>query len=195
MARRGLPAPYGGNLFRSHLEARWAIFFDQLEIKWLYEPQGFDLGAGVLYLPDFVLFPALGTVWAEIKPEWEADPEGVEKWRQFATVRPEPEKTRAALLVGPPSADGEHVVIGGLDPADTDSPLQGPWEDSSQLWRPCPAGYHFDLAWPGKYWTKFADDGCEDCFGGDGVDRLDAAVRAAMSHRFGKFGPPPGKAA
>ena len=190
MAREGLPAWYGGTLFRSHLEARWAIFFDHLDLKWEYEPQGFDLD-GVRYLPDFAVFAALGTLWAEVKPEWDADPAGVEKWRRFAASRPQP--SRAALLVGKPSAEGEHVIIGGDDTQR--GPLKGPWEDNGQTWRPCPAGYHFDLACPGKYRTRFADDGCPDYFGADGTERIDAAVSAALSHRFGKFGPQPGKAA
>jgi hypothetical protein len=35
--------PYKGYWFRSRLEARWAVFFDTLGLKWLYEPEGFDL--------------------------------------------------------------------------------------------------------------------------------------------------------
>lgn len=33
---------YAGYRFRSRLEARWAVFFDFLGIKWLYEPEGFE---------------------------------------------------------------------------------------------------------------------------------------------------------
>lgn len=176
-----MPGNYGGTRFRSHLEARWAIFFDQLELKWEYEPQGFATGDSA-YLPDFVVFGALGRMWLEVKPDWEADPEGIGRWRAFATARPQP--SRAALLCGKPSADRAHVVIGG--DAGADDPLNGPWEDDVRLWRPCPSGYHFDLAFPGKYHTKFADDGCPDLFGADGVERIEKAVTAALSHRFGK---------
>lgn len=45
---------YKGYRFRSRLEARWAVFFDSLGIKWLYEQEGFDID-GVWYLPDFYL--------------------------------------------------------------------------------------------------------------------------------------------
>lgn len=34
---------YKGCRFRSRLEARWAVFFDTLSIKWWYEPERFDL--------------------------------------------------------------------------------------------------------------------------------------------------------
>lgn len=45
---------YRGYRFRSRLEARWAVFFDALEIGWEYEPEAFSLD-GVGYLPDFRL--------------------------------------------------------------------------------------------------------------------------------------------
>lgn len=44
---------YNGYRFRSRLEARWAVFFDALGVKYEYEPEGFDLGDGIYYLPDF----------------------------------------------------------------------------------------------------------------------------------------------
>lgn len=47
---------YAGCRFRSRLEARWAVFFDHLGIRWEYEPQGYRLGAdNRAYLPDFWL--------------------------------------------------------------------------------------------------------------------------------------------
>lgn len=44
---------YNGYKFRSRLEARWAIFFDSLGVKYEYEPEGFSLPSGKKYLPDF----------------------------------------------------------------------------------------------------------------------------------------------
>lgn len=46
---------YNGYRFRSRLEARWAVFFDALGIKYEYEPEGYKLSDGTLYLPDFYL--------------------------------------------------------------------------------------------------------------------------------------------
>lgn len=46
---------YNGYRFRSRLEARWAVFFDQLGIKYFYEPEGFKMSDGTMYLPDFYL--------------------------------------------------------------------------------------------------------------------------------------------
>lgn len=46
---------YKGYLFRSRLEARWAIFFDMCGADWEYEAEGYNLGEGLYYLPDFVI--------------------------------------------------------------------------------------------------------------------------------------------
>lgn len=59
-----IPTRYGKILLRSKLESTYAAFFDQHRIKWLYEPEGFDV-AGVRYLPDFYL-PQISTV-VEVK--------------------------------------------------------------------------------------------------------------------------------
>lgn len=57
---------YKGYRFRSRLEARWAVFFDALGIEWQYEPEGFILDDGTMYLPDFYL--PLFDCYAEVKP-------------------------------------------------------------------------------------------------------------------------------
>ena len=44
---------YKGYRFRSRLEARWAVFLDTLGVTWEYEPEGFWLPSGKMYLPDF----------------------------------------------------------------------------------------------------------------------------------------------
>lgn len=45
---------YNGYRFRSRLEARWAVFFDAANIKYEYEPEGYETPKG-RYLPDFYL--------------------------------------------------------------------------------------------------------------------------------------------
>jgi hypothetical protein len=52
---RAIETRYAGCRFRSRLEARWAVFFDQLDIKWQYENEGVVLSTGERYLPDFYL--------------------------------------------------------------------------------------------------------------------------------------------
>lgn len=59
---------YNGYKFRSRLEARWAVFFDEIGIKYDYEKEGYDLGNCTAYLPDFYL-PELDC-FVEIKGEY-----------------------------------------------------------------------------------------------------------------------------
>lgn len=56
---------YDGYNFRSRLEARWAVFFNEMGWEYLYEPQGYKLPNGYKYLPDFYL-PKFRT-FAEVK--------------------------------------------------------------------------------------------------------------------------------
>lgn len=55
MMMKPIQTEYKGYLFRSRLEARWAVFFDACGAEWEYEPEGYDLGDGLMYLPDFLL--------------------------------------------------------------------------------------------------------------------------------------------
>ena len=63
---------FDGHIFRSRLEAKWAVFFKAAGIRYEYEPMRFDVGNGVSYLPDFFL-PDVGLVgeqkglWIEVK--------------------------------------------------------------------------------------------------------------------------------
>lgn len=77
---KAIDTEYAGYLFRSRLEARWAVFFDYLisetrlyrsppNFMWEYEPEGFELPGGQCYLPDFRLHNRLGgSRWIEVKP-------------------------------------------------------------------------------------------------------------------------------
>ena len=62
---RAITTRYSGYAFRSRLEARWAVFFDHLKIRWEYEAEGFELGNGLRYLPDFWLPD--WDLWVEVK--------------------------------------------------------------------------------------------------------------------------------
>lgn len=62
---KAIETRHAGCLFRSRLEARWAVFFDAVSLEWMYEPEGYDLGNGLWYLPDFWL-PSL-SCFIEVK--------------------------------------------------------------------------------------------------------------------------------
>lgn len=49
------PTTYNGYLFRSKLEAKWAVFFDRLGVSYQYEPEAFLCKDGSQYTPDFYL--------------------------------------------------------------------------------------------------------------------------------------------
>lgn len=67
---KAIDTSYKGFLFRSRLEARWAVFFDAMGLDWEYEPEGFELPDGTRYLPDFcVQTPQGNPIWYEIKPK------------------------------------------------------------------------------------------------------------------------------
>lgn len=82
-----IETPYKGYRFRSRLEARWAVFFDALNIKWEYEKEGFDLGDGDYYLPDFWL-PEL-SLWYEVKGVLDQRQGGVNLWNRHCVTYPE----------------------------------------------------------------------------------------------------------
>lgn len=49
---KAIETEYNGYKFRSRLEARWAVFFDALGVKYQYEPEGYKTD-NKNYLPDF----------------------------------------------------------------------------------------------------------------------------------------------
>lgn len=78
---KAIDTEYNGMLFRSRLEARWAVFFDAAGIKYEYEPEGFEHD-GVRYLPDFYL-PEFD-MYAEVKPDRSGIDEDINKcWRMI----------------------------------------------------------------------------------------------------------------
>jgi hypothetical protein len=68
---RPIPTKYQGVEFRSKLEAKWACFFDEMGLRWEYEPEGYELPDGTRYLPDFLIRCGDGDadwVYGEVKP-------------------------------------------------------------------------------------------------------------------------------
>lgn len=103
---KAIETEYKGYRFRSRLEARWAVFFDEVRIAWEYEVEGYELSNGIKYLPDFYL-PQF-QLFVEIKPLITQEPdwkEKVVKWedkcRQYRT-----DTGNAILIVyGDPATD------------------------------------------------------------------------------------------
>jgi hypothetical protein len=179
---------YGGALFRSRHEARWAVFFDHLGLRWDYEPEryGFATTRGT-YLPDFYL-PEIG-LFVEVKPglAGDVDPHGVWRWEQFAAdLATNRASGRAAMFcdmipdptrvtpTGPPKAERwyERGVF-----------ILGDWH---YAWCACPSGDHFDVQYEARGGRIYC--GCfriaDDHYRTGDHPRILAAYEAAKSERF-----------
>jgi hypothetical protein len=97
-----IPTTYNNIKFRSRLEARWAVFFDQLGIKYLYEFEGFELENREWYLPDFYL-PEYG-IYCEVKPSIIEVNENINTFNEFAKGR-----YWLLLLVGTPNVNTTYL--------------------------------------------------------------------------------------
>jgi len=69
-------------VFRSRLEARWAMFFDLIKLKWYYEPFIFELSTQQTYRPDFYV-DRVG--FFEIKPSYKMFQKNQKKYQVFAS--------------------------------------------------------------------------------------------------------------
>lgn len=80
---KAIETEYNGILFRSRLEARWAILFDALKIEWVYEPDCFILSNGQKYTPDFYI-PKY-KLYIEVKPNdwWQNVEYHINRYRLF----------------------------------------------------------------------------------------------------------------
>jgi hypothetical protein len=143
---------YAGYRFRSRTEARWAVFLNDLGLKWEYETQGFIVGRERRpYLPDFHL-PELG-LWLEVKPSTVegTEPDGVDLWADFAgMVFTEWETGKTAMLIGP-IPDPQTVDREGPPKAkhwyDPGIVILGDWH---YAWCACPTGKHFDVQYEAR---------------------------------------------
>lgn len=93
-ALKAIDTPYRGRLFRSRLEARWAVFYDALAVRWEYEREGYKLPGRIRYLPDFKFWTPQGNYrWLEIKswnvtsdPKFDAFCKALEYSNESATL-------------------------------------------------------------------------------------------------------------
>lgn len=103
MTVKAIQTSYAGCRFRSRTEARWAVLFDALGIKWEYEREGFELPSGK-YLPDFWL-PEFET-WVEVKGGQPSEAEGT-KARDLAEVTGQP----VLIVCGVPEIESDQVWL------------------------------------------------------------------------------------
>lgn len=95
---KAIETEYKGYKFRSRLEARWAVFFDEARIPYEYEPEGYELPIG-LYLPDFYL--PWFRLYVEIKPNEDS---AIDKGDKCCRIlRDNLEESITALCIGDPA--------------------------------------------------------------------------------------------
>lgn len=83
MTIKPIETRWNGYRFRSRLEARWAVFFAEQRVRFVYEPEGYRLGELGAYLPDFFL-PDFN-LFIEVKGAKPAQVE-IEKCRRLADL-------------------------------------------------------------------------------------------------------------
>jgi hypothetical protein len=93
---------YGGHLFRSRTEARWAVFFNAAKITFEYEAEGFVVD-GRRYLPDFWL-PQAG-MFFEVKGVEPSQSE-INLCQRLADLR----RCTVLLAIGPPAPDHPSII-------------------------------------------------------------------------------------
>lgn len=108
---KALDTFYNGYLFRSRLEAKWAVFFDALGWRYEYENKDFNLPSG-RYLPDFY-FPEIG-VYAEVKPACLSKNELRKCIELSNRINTTPQAFDVLLLEGPPDSKSYRTISEGL---------------------------------------------------------------------------------
>ena len=112
---KAIETRYRGYRFRSRTEARWAVFFDKLGLRWDYEEQGYVLPKAGNYLPDFrLILPDESLVFCEVN-SGDADDfadEEISKLRELADQT----RSRVLLLTGVPDYRVYNQVVPDLPP-------------------------------------------------------------------------------
>lgn len=173
---KAIETVYNGYKFRSRLEARWAVFFDELGVKYEYEPEGFVLDEHGWYLPDFWLVDA--NWFVEIKPQ------GPFLLCKKAKALAEKSGCEVLYISGNPYP-GEHSVC-LYDPEPTNE--IGYWHDAEDpiqigACRRCDTG--FGVIGAGYGSLRNCKTGCDDIkIATKYIERLDRAHIAARQARF-----------
>jgi len=109
---KAIETKYKGYSFRSRTEARWAVFFDKLGLRWDYEEEGYVLRKTGCYLPDFkVILPSDEIIYCEVNHS-EADDfaeDEIRKLREFANES----GCKVILLTGVPDFRAYNQILPG----------------------------------------------------------------------------------
>lgn len=192
---KAIQTEYKGYRFRSRLEARWAVFFDACGVDWEYEPEGYDLGSGLQYLPDFLLHGVQGRDGGDLYVEVKGQMNNMDarKINRFASLG-----MRECHMCGKSAT--AILVVGSIPDGNTmDEITQSISDTAYSDHKGWPNYYNFETidgdyfaAHPGINW-----DGGFELFGDDSSylcdmnpDATEKAYRKARQARF-EFGETP----
>lgn len=148
---KAIQTKYNGYRFRSRLEARWAVFFDVLDLRYEYEPEGFDFGNAGAYLPDFYL-PTL-KLYIEIKPSLEKEGDWIDKRAgELGGRLAEMTGKRVIIIAGTPGhIEFLHCTYEGF-PCKKCSDSENSYcaFDNGYLWTECPKCGQIDIQYAAR---------------------------------------------
>jgi hypothetical protein len=93
---------YKGQQFDSELHARWAVFFDAIQVPWWYKQTEIDLGHVGIYRPNFWI-PAW-SAWVEVRQN-HSTPDH-DEWEVFEAIG---KQAKLLIVCGPPQL-GRHTI-------------------------------------------------------------------------------------
>lgn len=171
---------YRHHLFRSRLEARWAVFFESVGAPYEYENEGFELASGTWYLPDFYL-REIGT-YVEIKPAKSSDPS--EEWPDHEGLASDVFPA-FVVLVGEPWLEVERVC-GRYGPYENETWGYGGFVPGDCYYRfcECPECGMVGIQFDGRAGRLCCGHGTSDKGYNVSTPKLLYAYKRAMTFRF-----------
>jgi hypothetical protein len=190
---KAIETHYAGHRFRSRLEARWAVAFNEIGLKWQYEPQGFTLerrlsawGSETLdwnYLPDFFL-PGMNC-YGEVKGA--LDTQGL--WRLLDCAASLSESGTDLIVFGEIPGMGEFDRAHHVGPTrltfHEGTLIARPWWQLDQFPSYDVANDSAEIYWPEASVARWMLEGTQNRNGVSGYPpALDRAYDAARKARF-----------
>jgi len=177
MSVRPIQTRFRGVLYRSRTEARWAAFFESLQLKTQYEAEGFDLPNGESYLPDFFI-PSL-PLYVEVKGETPtADERRKAYWLYDLTGVP------VLIVIGDPSMRRGEIFNSFFD-AEL-GPPKNSFFGGCRRCNQIAVAYEWEN---GHGYEPFGVCGdpmrCAEREASQETDRIEAAIQMSLSERFG----------
>jgi hypothetical protein len=181
MPLKAIQTRYRGRRFRSRTEARWAVFFDALKLRWVYEDEGYVLAKAGCYLPDFKLtLPNDETIYCEVNHDDadDFDDSEIGKLREFADMS----RCKVLLLTGSPDQRAYNQLVPDLQP---DSLTIAFFRDYEPYIVTADAYWVHALSFDsrtGRSYLDFDERTLQNSFGRGYVDALHAARAARFEH-------------